>query len=109
MKKLLLLLALMPNAFAQQIQVSQIETYPDYDINFKLHDSTSSNYGKLDCQSFFKKFDFFDGKDQILSENYITMSECEYIHNSIKSCIATSDVKCIDSTNIFNTSCTCED
>jgi hypothetical protein len=100
---------LVPSAFAHQIEVSQIETFPDYDINFKLNGKYNLLYGQLDCQSFFKKFDFFDQKDRPLAENYITMSECEYIYTNIEQCIAKNSVKCIDSDNIFNTSCDCED
>jgi hypothetical protein len=108
MNKLLLLLVLMPSAFAHKIEVSHIETFPDYDINFKLNGKYNKFYGQLDCQSFFKKFDFFDQTNQVLAENYITMSECEYIYSNIAQCITTTNVKCIDSDNIFNTSCDCD-
>ena len=106
-KYILLVLVLLPSAFAYQFKIVSSKVVPNYDINFELELTNASEYGRLDCQSFFKKLDFFSSDNQLISENYISIDECEYIYNNIQSCIAQNSTKCIEEGDILNTSCKC--
>lgn len=70
----------------------------------------SSNQGEvhLDCQSYFQKLDFYDEKSQLLFENYISLSECEYLYKNFSNCLQKEKIKCIDSDDIFNENCQCQ-
>ena len=108
MKKLILLMMLANTALAYQLNITQMTKYPNYEVNFKLTGQDIPYYAQLNCQSFFQKFDVYSKDHKLLNENYISIGECEYIYNNLSQCLATHKTKCIDTADLFNPSCSCE-
>lgn len=111
MKKNILLLTIFTYnlAFAETFSFDQFAKYQDFDAMFMLTKQNDLSVKvKLDCQSYFHKVDILDSTNNILSENYISIGECEYLYNNFTRCIATEQIKCIDTDDIFNESCKCE-
>lgn len=109
MIKILLTLLFSINTFGYVINVNSIKVEPTFEIRFNLYSDQSTDASAvLDCQSFFKKIDFFDKKGLLVSENYITMGECEYLYEQTMSCLDKSLNKCLDSDYIFSDTCSCD-
>lgn len=109
MKKLILLtLILSSQAMAISLEVSKMNLEEDFQLKFKLSsDNQKDGHAILDCQSYFQKIDFYDKDDKIVSDNVISIGECEYIHDVIAQCLAANKDKCLDSEDVFNDSCEC--
>ena len=76
---------------------------------FKLSDPEKDRFHAiLDCQSYFQKLEFKSAENEMYQEYYITQSECHALYESIKNCLTVKKNKCMDSNDIFNTSCYCE-
>lgn len=95
--------------FAQQYTFDTISTYPEFEVNFKLEQTSGDKYfGQLNCQGFFKKIDFYGKSGKLIDENYISLNECEYLYNNITQCFSEKKSKCIDINDIFDQSCSCQ-
>ena len=111
MKKIILLTTLLIQSYshAETFQYDSISNFEDFDGIFILSNThDDSRKIKLDCQSYFQKVDIFDRQNTMLSENYITYGECEYLYKTITECLETENSKCVDSEDIFNSSCKCQ-
>ena len=99
-----------PKIFASTFEYTKLETYEDFDAVFVLsNDQNNKQTVKLDCQSYFHKLDVLDNQGSVLQENFISFGECEYIYKNITQCLKKEKIKCIDSEDIFNTSCNCNE
>jgi hypothetical protein len=93
-----------------ELNFDQIKNVQDFEGVFVISDTANSKeYAKLDCQSYFHKFDIYDQKNQISHENFISFGECEYLYNNIQSCIQKKGIKCVDTDNIFDQNCECSE
>lgn len=98
-----------PKIFASTFEYTKLETFEDFDAVFVLSNEQNNNQTvKLDCQSYFHKLDVLDKQGAILEENFISFGECEYMYDNITQCLHDEKSKCIDSEDIFNTSCSCD-
>ncbi len=96
------------NAMAYHFEFNNISVVPEFDINFTLNsDEHDKYYANLNCQSFIKKFDFFDKNDQLIFENYISIGECEYLYQQTMQCLDNDIPKCFDPSDLFKASCDC--
>ena len=111
MKKLLLLpLFLCTIAFATTLEVEKMTPEENFELRFLLEGSRKSEgHVTLDCQSFFHKVDFFDSNGKITSENFISINECEYLHQQTVTCLEKAKKKCFDSEFLFYDGCDCQD
>ncbi|MCT4641705.1 MAG: hypothetical protein N4A33_05355 [Bacteriovoracaceae bacterium] len=103
--KILILLILSTQIYAKYT-FNKIQTVEGFALNFKLSHITSETSARLDCQSFFQKFDI-KRKDQIVSENYITISECELLYTKIDTCLKKVKYVCFDTKDLYQTKCSC--
>lgn len=88
--------------------VNQISNYDDFEGVFKITNTKSTNYHYvLDCQSYFNKLDLFDQNNQLQEELFISSGECAYLWENINQCITDKGSKCLNSGDIFNSSCSC--
>lgn len=95
-------------SWANSFNYNHIETFSDFDAIFVLTNTLdNSQYAKLDCQSFFHKFDIYTKENKIISENYISFGECEYLYKNINKCLNHEKIKCINSEALFNLDCQC--
>lgn len=112
MKKILLptlclLYSISTNAL--QLNIKSMDNYESFEAMFVLTDPAKlSAYAFLDCQSYFQKFDFKNKDGKIIHENYITINECEYLFDNIRSCLKNHQNKCVSSEDIFNQDCNCQ-
>lgn len=111
MKKLILLpLLIVCAANAAKLEVDQMSLQENYELKFiLLANKPNTGHIELDCQSFFKKVDFFDQYGKMLSENFISINECEYLYEQTYSCLQKNKVKCISTEFLFRDSCNCEE
>ena len=111
MKKLILLPLLYCSlALATTLDVEKMTTDENFELRFLLEGSQQSEgHVVLDCQSFFQKIDFFDSNGKITSENFISINECEYLHEQTVSCLQKEKKKCFDSEFIFYDECDCQE
>jgi hypothetical protein len=95
---------------SSELNFDQIKNVQDFEGVFLISNTTGTKeYAKLDCQSYFHKFDVYNAKDQVSHENFISFGECEYIYKSFQSCIKKEGIKCLDTDDIFNQDCKCSD
>ena len=110
MKKILLL-SIITYSFSVSsdvINFNQMKNIEDFEGVFVISNTFSKQeYAKLDCQSYFHKFDIYNTKDQVVQENYISFGECEYLYNNFATCIKDEGIKCLDTEDIFDQDCKC--
>lgn len=107
MKKILISLIFATPLYANTYLFDQIATVEDLDANFIMDNSNNSDYfANLDCQSFFQKLDFYEN-DQLITENFLNISECEFIYGEILQCFKEGKSKCFSTENIFKQGCDC--
>lgn len=98
----------MVTANAYTNEYSNIEVHPEFEVKFLLtHETDHEDAIVLDCQSFLNKIDFFDSHDQLISENFIDIHQCEEIYLNTMSCFDQGLPKCIKPEDIFSKSCNC--
>lgn len=96
-------------ANAAKLEVNQMTPQEDYNYKFILEaQQPSAGHIELDCQSFIHKADFFNQEGKILSENFISINECEYLYEQTYNCLKKNEVKCIDSDYLFREGCGCD-
>lgn len=106
---LLTLLLTYSTAQAETFNYTNINNVEGFDGIFILSNSNDhSRQLRLDCQSFFHKFDFYDGTNNMLFENFISFGECEYLYENINACLKQEKTKCVDTEDIFNEDCNCK-
>ena len=107
MKKILISLILATPLYANTYLFDKMTTVDNLDANFIMDNSNNSDYfANLDCQSFFQKFDFYEN-DQLITENFLTISECEFIYKETLQCFQDGKSKCFSTESIFKTGCDC--
>lgn len=88
------------NSFDSITKLEGFET--NYSLTSKEH-----NYKiNLECQSFFNKFDIYEGKN-IVSERYITRKECEVLETKARVCLKEMSQVCFNDDNIYEAKCIC--
>lgn len=112
MKKILLILTILTYGSivsSNEYLYDSMDTLEDFDAVFIISGKKGYNddYAKLDCQSYFHKFDFFNSSNQLTHENYISFGECEYLYKNFKSCMQKEGIKCVDTEDIFSQNCQC--
>lgn len=109
MKLILILLLMSSQVWATQINFSRLSVAPDFDLKFVItHDVEHQQYAILDCQSFIQKMDLFDEAGNLISENPISINECEYLFDQFITCFDKKQDKCIDTKDLFRDGCLCD-
>lgn len=92
-----------------EFQFDNMDNFEDFDGMFLItgQGSGQNEYAKLDCQSYFHKFDLYDSNNNLKHENYISFGECEYLYKNFKSCLNKQGSKCVNSDDIFDQNCDC--
>ena len=108
-KTILLALFLSTSVFATTLDITKMTLEENFELRFLL-EGTTPNTGHiiLDCQSYFQKVDFFDGAGTAISENVISINECEYLYDVVNKCLLQNKVKCFDTDHLFNDECGCD-
>lgn len=107
MKKIISLMTLSCSlAFGIQMNITSIQAIEDFDARFLLTSSQENQSVVLDCQSFFQKIDFFVD-DEIQSENFISINECEWLFDKTRACLRRNREVCLDSDDLWSDSCKC--
>lgn len=93
---------------AKTVTIDTLEPYEFFDYRFISEDiGNPKKFIDLDCQSFLHKLDFYEN-DEIISENYVSVSECQYLFETFHSCIKEVGFMCVDSGNLFKSFCDCQ-
>ncbi len=112
MKFIVLLLvsisALAASDVVYEVKYDSLELIEEFDYNFSLTSSEEPLARvNLDCQSFFKKYDFYQ-ENQLVVEHYISVNECEALYYNFFLCIQDNGYKCIDASDPYRQECDCK-
>jgi len=111
MKKyiLLIILFMYSHAYTETFNYTVMENVEGFDGIFILSNpNDDARKLQLDCQSFFHKLDIHDKNNNLLSENFISFGECEFLFENFNSCLNQDKIKCVDTEDMFNLDCECK-
>jgi hypothetical protein len=106
MKTSLIILLFAFNALAN-ITVNEVKLIEGFATNYELTSKSHNKKINLDCQSFFHKFDIYNDS-QLISERYITESECKVLETKVNVCLKEKQKVCFNEDDIYQSSCKCD-
>lgn len=89
------------------VTFDSIELDDGFASRFTLKNSKNVNTAKLDCQSFFHKFDIFD-ENNMISESYITINECSLLYKKVMTCLEVQKFVCFKESDLYEANCRCD-
>lgn len=106
-KLIITLLFITPALFSIETEYDQINQ-TELDAVWELENSNDGTVSAvLDCQSFFHKLDFVHNPSGEILENFLSFQECEDIYYKVTDCIKNEGYVCIETDDIHNIQCYC--